>query len=599
MKYLRWIWRFWKPSKGWLAWLALLTLLSSAVAVGYPLALRYLIDALEKNLKSGLGQAAEELGYKLAGIMLVIGLARALAGLYPGIRGLINVRLEMDIRQFYFEQIVHKSSRFFQHFRTGDLVTRLSDDIGGWPKIAWFCCSGIFRAVESTSQFIFCMAFMLSMNWKLALLATAPLPVMLWIFYRLRSALSRRSEQRQKMISRTNDMLEAAFSGIRIVKSFNAENSQTREFSGVLADRVKAEYSVTKLWLGVHQFYQAIQYTGQIVVVIAGGSMVIQGTLSLGEFYAFYVYLSMLLQPLLNIPQLFVSSRVAFACIDREIEIEEYPSPPPDAALQGVPVPRIESVELRDIVFAYEEGGPPALDGVDLDLAAGQRVAIVGTVGSGKTTLLKIAAGLLTPQSGTVRINGRPSAEVSLHDYRAHCGYVPQESVLFSESVADNVSFGRRLGAGEVEQALSMARVLEEMQALPGGLSQVLGQRGLTISGGQKQRVAIARALAGGPDLLLMDDCTSALDAQNERAFWDSFSARYPHCACLIVTHRLSTAREADLICVLSAGKVAGLGTHDELVASCQEYRNLLSREEQAAAEQVYGVPAGALLRPE
>lgn len=592
MKHIRWIWRFWQPARGWLYWLAVLTLLSSAVAVGYPMALRYLIDALKSSLDQGLATAAEDLGYKLAGIMLAIGLARALAGLYPGVRGLINVRLEMDIRQFYFAQIVHKDARFFQKFRTGDLVTRLSDDIGGWPKIAWFCCSGIFRAVESTSQFIFCMAVMLHMNWQLALLSTAPLPVMLYIFYRLRAALSRRSERRQKMISRTSDMLEAAFSGIRILKSFNAEGAQAREFGGVLKERVAAEYDITRLWLGVQQFYQAIQYSGQIVVVVAGGLMVIKGTLTLGEFYAFYVYLSMLLQPLLNIPQLFVSSRVAFACIDREIEIEEFPGPPADSALRGVPVERIESVELRGVRFAYEAGALPALDGVDLRLEAGRRVAVVGSVGCGKTTLLRVAAGLLTPQQGELRVNGRPLAQLKLADYRAHSGWVPQESVLFSETVADNVSFGRPLDVRRVEEALEMARVLEEMRALPGGLGEVLGQRGLTVSGGQKQRLAIARALAGGPDLLLMDDCTSALDAQNERAFWDSFKARYPRAACLIVTHRIATAREADEIYVLDGGRVAGRGTHAELAADCEEYRRLLSREELAlAAAEADGAP--------
>lgn len=584
--------------------MALLTLLSSAVAISYPMVFRYLLDNLSAKLAEGRPELAHSTTMKLIGVMLAIGITRSVANFYPGFRALINSKLEMDVRQFHFNTILGKGFRFFNRFRTGDLVTRLTDDIGGFPKIAWFCCSGIFRAVESSSKFIFCLSAMLWMNWQLALLSLLPLPIMLLIFYKIKKALALRSAERQAAVSRTNDALEAAFSGVRIVKAFNAESGQAESFAKIMDGRIEAEQRVQRLWIGVGSLYQAINATGQIIVIVAGGLMVVQDKLSIGEFYAFYVYLSLLLGPLTDIPQLFVTSRQAFASIDREIEMEETPGGtetdrlPVNPATHGIDagardlsgggslrkLEHIETLELEAVSFRYGDELPLALEEVSLKLAAGQRVAVVGAVGGGKTTLIKLAAGILRPTAGRVLVNGRPLAEYAMADYRRLTGYIPQEATLFSESVAENVRFGRSLDIDVVRDALQVARVLEEMEAQPNGIEQVLGQRGLTVSGGQKQRLAIARALAGKPDLLLMDDCTSALDAENERAFWELFRQRLPHSACIIVTHRLSTARQADLILMLEHGRVAGIGTDEELLASCEAYRSFHSREELALA---------------
>jgi len=584
MKYIRWIWNFWRPHRKWMMLLLLFTLLSSAVTIGYPLVFKYLLDALNDALSRGNPEMAGTTTWKLVTLIAVIGLARSLTHLYPGTRAMLNAKLEMDIRQHYFSRILDKGYKFFQRFRTGDLVTRLTDDIGGFPKIAWFSCSGIFRALESTSKFLFCMSFMLWMNWKLALLSIAPLPVMLYIFYHVRIALGQRALERQKIISKTNDMLEAAFSGVRILKAFTAEANQSRSFRQILDKRIGVELDVIRLWMGVWNLYWGIQFVGQIIVVVAGGIMVIGGTLTIGEFYAFYVYLSLLLQPLMDIPHLFVTSRQAFASIDREIEIEQTPGGTEGVFTGTRPVERVAALKLEAVDFRYDNSVSPALDHLELEVAAGERVAIVGSVGSGKSTLIRLAAGLLPPERGTVMLNGRPLQDYSLREYRRRVGYIPQEATLFSESVRDNISFGREVPEPVLLESLELAQVRAEMEALPKGLDQVLGQRGLTVSGGQKQRLAIARALAGEPDLLLMDDCTASLDAENERAFWEQFRRRYPQAACLIVTHRLATARQADTIYVLSQGRIVGRGTHDELLATCEEYQNFLTRDELRAA---------------
>lgn len=607
MKHIRWIWRFWQPHQGWLWLMALMTLLSSGVSSAYPLVFRRIIDIVQEAHIRGGGQALIDQRWYLIGLIAVIGVLRSLANMYPAARAVVNSKLEMDIREHYFGEVVSKRQRFFQRFRTGDLVTRLTDDIGGFPKIAWFCCSGIFRAVESVGKFAFCMVFMLHMSWKLALISTLPLPVMLLLFYRVRRSLSKRSMERQQIISTTNDTLEAAFSGIRILKAFNGEAGQARHFTGVLNRRIGVELAVTRLWVGMRSLFEGVQYFGIPVVILAGGYMIIHKEISLGTFYAFYWYQKELLQPLLDIPNLFVTARQAYACIDREIEIEEtepvskdgpYPlrvsaateqalDGPAHISTNGAPSPTITSLELRKVTFCYDPGLPNAVEGVSLTLRAGQSAAIVGAVGSGKTTLLKLAAGILRPTQGEVLVNGKAFEQHASQELLARIGYVPQEANLFSETVAENVSFGRDLSRDTVENALSMAQVRDEMQRLPGGLDQVLGQRGLTVSGGQKQRLAIARALAGKPDLLLMDDVTASLDAENERRFWDMLEASLPEVMCLMVTHRLATARKADVVYMVEDGRLVGQGSHAELVRSCEQYRQFLTREELAEELQV------------
>jgi ATP-binding cassette, subfamily B, multidrug efflux pump len=586
MKHLRWIWSFWQPNRKWLWVLLLLTLMSSAVTFAYPLLFKYLIDALNEALKTAHPENAKTVTWNLVGMAAAIGITRSLAYLYPGFRAMLNARLEMAIREHYFGRIIDKGFRFFQKFRTGDLITRLTDDIGGFPKIAWFSCSGIFRAVESFSKFLVCIIIMLTINWKLALLSVSPLPIMLTIFYFLRTEIGKRAMQRQQIISKTNDALEASFSGVRILKAFRGESNQAREFRRILEERVGVEIRLLKLWMGMMNLYWAIQFAGQIIVVLIGGIMVVNGELTLGSFYAFYIYLSLFLMPIMDIPHLFITSRQAFACIDREIEIDETSGGTENIYTGSTPVLTIDSVELKNVDFSFNDDDRKALSGITIILKKGERAAIVGSVGSGKTTLIKLIAGIIPPTSGEVIVNGQRLSELNLTEYRTRVGYIPQEATLFSESVADNVRFGREVDDEGLISSLEMARIKSEIDAMPNNVNQMLGQRGMSVSGGQKQRIAIARALAGKPDLLLMDDVTASLDAENERAFWENLAYSLPDTACLIVTHRLATARQADVIYVLTNGKIVGVGKHEELLEKCDEYRNFLTREELQAALQ-------------
>jgi len=578
---VRWYTRYWRRHRFFLVFLFLFTLVSSAVAISYPLVFRAAID-----------RAAGALGPSVEGalaVLALIALGRFVAGYYPFTRAWMNANLDRDIREDHFDAVLRKDHRFQGALRTGDVVTRLTDDLWEYPKVAWFGCSGIFRAVDSSSKLVFCMTAMVLLDWRLALLSSIPLPFMLAAFYVVRRRLAEGYEKQQEAISKTNDLLEATFTGIRIVKAFGAEPGQERRLRDILKGRVGVELSLAVLMLLVQSLDTIASRLGQVIVLAVGGYRVATGELSLGTLYAFYVYLDMLAQPMMDLPMLLVSGRQAFVSVDRLDEIKRFPAPDarPEADDAGEAaretVDRLETVELRDVSFAYDRAptGAGRLESVSFRVKRGERVAVVGPVGGGKSTLVKVLAGLLPAPPGTFRVNGRPLEAVSFASFRRRLGYVPQESLLFSETVADNVAFGRE--GADVEGALAAAQMQDDLPSFKDGTATVLGPKGALISGGQRQRIAIARALALRPDLLLLDDCTASLDARSEERFWTALERFTPEAACVVVTHRLATCLKADRIVVVERGRVADEGSHEDLVARSPVYRSFLDEEARRA----------------
>ncbi len=596
---IAWIWRFWRPHRGFLVFLVIFTLVSSAVTIAYPLVFKVVLDLLFKGssgtaatgpvkglhlpMPSDLGNPATATGatlHRVLLILLVIAAGRFVAGFYPSFRAWMNLKIDVDVRETVFRKILQKDFRFFNRFGTGDLVTRLMDDISEYPKIAWFSCSGIFRAVDAASRLVFCILAMFFLDWKLALLSLFPLPIMLYIIYRVRTKLTEAAGAQQKMISRTNDMLEKTFSGIRIVKAFTAEPGQARALGRILHERIDTQYRVQKLWASITTLDTVASRIGQVVVLGVGGVMVVRGEITLGSIYAFYIYLDMLVQPMWDLPNLIVTSRQAFVCVDREEELMHFPVAIEHAA-EGAPLPAVEALEFDRVGFGYD-GGRPVVEEVSFTVRRGETVAIVGPVASGKSTLLKLAAGLLRPDHGVIRVNQKPLSSYSWNEFRSKVGYTPQDSLLFSESIRENVSMGRPESQdGWVGRVLTVAQMDKELEQLPQGVETVLGQKGSKVSGGQRQRISIARALYGGPEILLLDDCTASLDADNEDRLWSQLRAVLPQTTVLLVSHRLATIRRAGRILVLDHGRLTDQGTHEQLAGRCEIYRRFLERVEE------------------
>lgn len=577
----RWLAPYWRGRWGTLAILLGFTACSTSVHIVYPLVFRSVIDRVQGASAPG----------ALTGLLAALGavaLGRVAASFYPAMRAWVNLLLGNAMRERTFATILEKDHAFRVRYRTGDVVTRLTEDIDDYPRCAWFSCSGLFRFLDSASILAFCLVAMAGLDLRLTALALASLPPMLAVYYRLRRRVTDGYVRQQEAISRTNDLLEATFSGIRVVKAFRSEEGQRRRLGRTLDARLEVEYDLARATALFHAADHAATRLGQGLVLAVGGLWVLDGSTTLGTLYAFYVYLDMLVHPLQDLPNLFVTARQAAVSMGRLDEVRDHPEVRRAHGAEPLAGP-LERLEVEGLGLSYD--GRPVLEGVGFGLERGERLAVVGPVGSGKSTLLRVLAGLLPPGTGAVRVNGREAGAWEWASLRDRVGYVPQEGLLFSETVRENVAFGRP--GARVEEALEMACLAEEVARLPQGIETVLGHGGTRVSGGQRQRMAIARALAGSPDLLLLDDCTSSLDARNEEALWDALDRRSDRgpatrVAALVVTHRLATARRADRVLVLDGGRMAGLGRHEDLVETCPVYREFagqVAREEATLGE--------------
>jgi ABC-type multidrug transport system fused ATPase/permease subunit len=589
--YLSWIIAQYRGQGRMVAFMLLLTGLSTAGAVLIPLLFRHMLDSLMAGVQAVQAGELAQAGVLAARnrgllLLLLLGFGPIVGALYPWIRSTMNLYFEQKFREKYFREVLAREPQFFLRFPTGDVVTRLSENVKtNPPGLPWLCCSGIFRAVTSVGIIVCCLIGMIALHPKLALAALAPLPFMLWLFVRLETTIESCCEVVQEKVSETTAFLESAFSGIRILKSFTAESPRKAAFLGLLENRRGLEMTQARTEGLFQVYFEFLTYLGEILVLIYGGYLTVKGELSLGSFYAFLSYLGMILPVVMDVPMLMVTLTQAYVIIDRLEELEAVDRP-------DVPVENLSGafaeLSLQDVRFGYSRSEPESvnkpgsragfrLERISLAVNRGEKVAIMGAIGSGKTTLLSLAAGILPPDSGAVMVNGRNLDEISPVSRREWLGFVQQEPVVFSETVGENIRFWRDLSPECVENSADLARMREEIGRLPKGYDERLGIRGAGLSGGQRQRLSLARALAGNPQLLLMDDVTAALDAENERQLWRRLKKASPETTCLIVTHRAATARVADRVIVLDNGRIVAQGRHGELVRTCPLYRELIS----------------------
>ncbi|MBU0936385.1 MAG: ABC transporter ATP-binding protein/permease [Spirochaetes bacterium] len=574
VNHIRWVRHIWGEKGGLIVILFLLTLLSSAVAVAYPYLSKLLLDTIQRLLETPeVTQPMTEVN-RLLLVFVAVGVAGLVASIFPGLRGMTNSVFEHLIRNKYFRKIMEKDFTFFARFSSGDIVTRLTDDLYDFPKLGWFLCSGIFRAVESISKVLFCLTAMFLINPKLTLLSIIPIPVMIAIFYVTQDRIYETFQKNQQAISAINSRLEMSFSGVRIIKAYACEGKYKRFFQDVLQTRRQTETAVAKLEIVLRLIYQYIDQVAQIGIVFAGGIMAVRGSITIGTFYAFYTYLSMLIYPILDIPQLFVSGKRAFVNIDRLEEMASHPAPEQAAVEQKLDT--LDSLELNQVSFAYGDRPGNAVEDISITLRRGERLGIIGPVGSGKTTLIKLMLGLLPPQQGVIRVNGKELGQYDLQQYRGKLGYVPQEALLFSGSLRENIDFAVETpdDAG-FAQAVAAAQMKDEIESFANKEETVVGQRGISLSGGQKQRMAIARAIARKPELMLFDDITASLDAANEERLMSALEEISRDLSFCIVSHRLSTLQYVDKVLFMKDGKAVGFGSHDSLLAN-PEYRDFI-----------------------
>jgi ATP-binding cassette subfamily B protein len=442
---------------------------------------------------------------------------------------------------------------------------------------------GVLSLVNTVVVYSAAVFLMTRISPFLTLCAIAPFPVMIFIVKRISASMFRRSKRMQEALSRLTIRVEENVSAAAVVKAYCREEGEIDSFREVCTGYLDASMGVARLRGGMLPVMGATGALGTLVVLFVGGEQVIRGDLTLGGFVAFNGYLAMLVWPtimfgwILNMMQRGAASMARLGeILNARPEVSEPASPIDPGEIAG-------DIEFRNLSFSYREAA--MLRGVSLKIEKGSRIGIVGVVGSGKSTLVRLIPRLFPVPDGTLFLDGVELNRIPLKKIRAAVGYVPQDSFLFSRSIAQNIAYGKHGASREdVERAAGIAGLAGDLARFPDGLDTLVGERGVTLSGGQKQRVAIARALIKEPRILILDDPLSAVDADTEEGILTALSGYYGERTVLIVSHRLSPLRGCDRIIVMEQGMIAEQGSHEELLALGGRYA-AVHREEQLKAE--------------
>ena len=559
--------------------------LSQVAAAYIPLLLAEAVNSLDASARGH-----DELLIGVGGhIVWILGLGLIVAaGGYAMRRlmGTASTRIEYDIRRAYFAHLIAMPLSFFQSHRTGDLMARATNDL---RAVSIFFTYGFRSLVEAVLIFAFSFAMMCGIDWQLALTVLLPLPLLGLFTVRMASIVHARFRAIQECFGEISNFIQENLAGIRVVKSFVLRRAQTAGF-----DRLNGEYLAHNYrYIRTRAIYRPLSFTigslGLGLNLWFGGKALMRGQITIGEFVAFNAYLTLLIRPIAYsgwVVDRLQRALVAIRRIDEVLAIRPQlagarnsPATGAATASQRRSAPIVSgNISFRNVCFAYGDG--PVLSDIDLDIPAGSTLGVVGRVGSGKTTLVRLVPHLIDPASGQVAIDGLSVGEWPPHTLRQAIGYVSQSPFLFSASIRANIAYGVESYTDmEVASAARQAQLDGDIAKLHRGFETLVGERGVTLSGGQKQRCTLARALMCNPRILILDDALSAVDTETEQAVLDHLRDAMRGRTTLIVAHRLSTLRHADLIVVIDEGRIVERGDHAALLAMRGLYAELYERQ--------------------
>jgi len=553
-----------------------LVVASAAFSSVVPWFLRRALDGIRAGAPM---QSIWILGAAMVGTSLIGGVGRYwMRQLLNG----VSRWMEYDLRNELFRSLEGLDPSYFARMRTGDLMARLTNDLSAVRMAAG---PAIMYLTNTIAGGAFALGFMLVISPRLTLIAALPMAVLPFIGIVLGRRIHTRFEAVQAQFSDLTTLAQENLAGVRVVRAFRQEQSEMARFAALNDSYLEKNMSLAKLYGIMQPAFSIFAGLGMVAVVGVGGSLVIRGTISIGSFVAFGMYLAMLTWPLIALGWVINLFQRGAASHTRLLDILDARSrlaaAEPTRTLPASTAGRM--VEFRNVGFHYpsDDGHEPrwVLRDISFTAPAGSTIGIVGATASGKSALMDLVPRFFDPQEGTILIDGIPIRDLDVATLRREIGYVPQESFLFSDTIGSNLAYGtEEPDAGP--WAARIAQLAETIDEFPGGYDTALGERGINLSGGQKQRAALARALARRPNIVLLDDALSAVDTHTEaeilRSLRDALSGR----TALIASHRVSAIREAAWIIVLDQGRVVEQGRHSELIAAGGRYWSLLSRQQ-------------------
>jgi ATP-binding cassette subfamily B multidrug efflux pump len=556
--------------------LGLLSVLASVVVgMANPLLVGRAIDSLRETVTR---QSLLNYGLLIIGVSLV-------QGVFSYLQRMILVGMsrdiELEIRNQYFANLESQPAGFFHDHPTGDLMARATNDL---QAVRMLCGPAIMYSFNTLFVAAGALFFMARIHAGLTLLALCTMPVVAWVTHFFGSRIHQLFTGVQEKFSDISARVQENLAGVRVVRAYAQEEREMSDFERTNEAYLEGNRRLIGWTVAFHPLLQGLIGLGFVAVLWYGGGLVIGGTITLGEFVTFNFFLGKLVWPMIAIGWVINLAQRGTASLVRIRSILDTPPAIRDEEPLADPGPSPGEIrgEVRfdRLTFSYRDGLPPVLRDVDVQVAAGQTVALVGRTGSGKSTVLALIPRLFDPPEGTLFVDGIDVRRIPLARLRSAIGMVPQETFLFSSTIRENITLGRpEATVEEVMEAARIAGLESDLVLFPNGLDTVVGERGITLSGGQKQRVALARAVLRNPRVLLLDDCLSAVDTHTEEQILRNLRDVFQGRTVFLVSHRISTVKDADLILVIDEGRIVERGTHEYLTAAGGLYADLHQRQ--------------------